>query len=73
VWVESKINKVRKKVKIGEGIAQGVVWIPLEQNPLRDREDVAGTQVNYLIDNRNNDPVCGAARFNEMLVKIYPA
>ncbi len=73
VWVESKINKVKKKVKIGEGIAQGVVWIPLEQNPLRDREDVAGTQVNYLIDDRNNDPVCGAARFNEMLVKIYKA
>jgi anaerobic selenocysteine-containing dehydrogenase len=73
VWVESKINKVKKKVKIGEGIAQGVMWIPLEQNPLRDREDVGGTPVNYLIDDRNNDPVCGAARFNEMLVKVYPA
>ena len=49
------------------------MWIPLEKNPLRDKEDVAGTQVTYLIDDRHNDPVCGAARFNEMLVKIYPA
>ena len=73
VWVESKINKIKKKVKIREDIAQGVVWIPLEKNPLRDKEDVTGRQVNYLIHDRNNDPVCGAARFNEMLVKIYQA
>ena len=33
-------------------MAQGVVWIPLEQNPLRDKENVAVTQVNYLIDDR---------------------
>jgi hypothetical protein len=47
--------------------------MPWDKNPLRDKEVVAGTQVNYLIDGRNNDPVCGAPRFNEMLVKVYPA
>ena len=73
VWVESKINKIKKKVKIRADIAQGVVWMPWDKNPLRDKEVVVGTQVNYLIDGRNNDPVCGAARFNEMLVKVYPA
>ena len=73
MWVESKINKIKKKVKIREDIAQGVVWIACEKNPLRDKEDVTEKQVNYLIDDRNNDPVCGAARFNEMLVKIYKA
>jgi anaerobic selenocysteine-containing dehydrogenase len=73
VWVESKINKIKKKVKIRADITRGVVWMPWDKNPLRDKEVVAGTQVNYLIDGRNNDPVCGAPRFNEMLVKVYPA
>jgi anaerobic selenocysteine-containing dehydrogenase len=73
VWVESKVNKIKRKLKISENIAPGVVWIPLEKNPLRDKETVEETPVNYLVDARNNDPVCGAARFNEMLVKIYPA
>jgi anaerobic selenocysteine-containing dehydrogenase len=73
VWVESKVNKIKRKLKISDDIAQGVVWIPLGKNPLRDKETVNGTPVNYLVDARNNDPVCGAARFNEMLVKIYPA
>jgi len=73
VWVESKVNKIKRKLKISEDIAPGVVWIPLEKNPLRDKEAVEGTAVNYLVDARNNDPVCGAARFNEMLVKVYPA
>ena len=73
VWVESKINKIKKQVRIREDIAQGVVWMPLAKNPLRDKEGIPGTPVNYLIDARNNDPVCGAAPFNEMLVKVYPA
>ena len=73
VWVESKVNKIKRKLKVSEDIAPGVVWIPLEKNPLRDEGAVEGTPVNYLVDARNNDPVCGAARFNEMLVKIYPA
>ena len=73
VWVESKVNKIRRTLKVSEDIAPGVVWMPLEKNPLRDKEAVEGTPVNYLVDARNNDPVCGAARFNEMLVKVYPA
>lgn len=71
VWVESKINKIKSNVKISTGIAQGVVGMYLETTPFGSGEGVARSEVNDLIDDRNNDPVCGAPRFNEMLVKVY--
>ena len=71
VWVESKINKVRRKVKISEEIAQGVVWTAKPIFSLRPEEEGRVARVNYLIDDQHNDPITGTPRFNEMLVKVY--
>ncbi|MEE9504149.1 MAG: molybdopterin-dependent oxidoreductase, partial [Thermodesulfobacteriota bacterium] len=73
VWVESKINKVRRKVKISEEIAQGVVWISKPMFSITPEGADSVARINYLIDDQHNDPITGTPRFNEMLVRIYGA
>jgi anaerobic selenocysteine-containing dehydrogenase len=71
VWVESKINKVRRKVKISEEIAQGVVWISKPMFSITPEGADSVARINYLIDDQHNDPITGTPRFNEMLVRVY--
>jgi len=73
VWIESKINKVKRKVVISEDIAQGVVSVVQSLSALIPGSTGKVQSINRLIDDQNNDPIAGAPRFNEMLVKIYPA
>ena len=72
VWIESKINKVKRKIKISQEVSQGVVWIAKPMSTIIS-EGSKGLEVNNLIDDQNNDPITGTPRFNEMLVKVDPA
>jgi anaerobic selenocysteine-containing dehydrogenase len=71
VWVESKINKVRRKVKISKEIAQGVVWVSRPMVSITPEGADSVARINYLIDDQHNDPITGTPRFNEMLVRVY--
>jgi anaerobic selenocysteine-containing dehydrogenase len=73
VWVESKINKIKRKAVISEDIAQGMVWTAKLLSALIPASTGKVNSVNHLIDDQHNDPIAGAPRFNEMLVKVYPA
>jgi anaerobic selenocysteine-containing dehydrogenase len=73
VWIESKVNKVKRKAVISEDIAQGVVFAVQSLSALIPASEGKANRINRLIDDQNNDPIAGAPRFNEMLVKVYPA
>jgi anaerobic selenocysteine-containing dehydrogenase len=73
VWIESKVNKVKRKAVISEDLARGVVFAVQSLSALIPASEGKVNSINRLIDDQNNDPIAGAPRFNEMLVKVYPA
>ena len=73
VWIESKVNKVKRKVVISEDIAPGVVFVLQSLSAPIPGSTGKVHSINRLIDDQNNDPIAGAPRFNGMLVKVYRA
>jgi anaerobic selenocysteine-containing dehydrogenase len=67
------VNKIKRKVKISEEIAQGVVWISKPMFSITPEGADSVARINYLIDDQHNDPITGTPRFNEMLVRVYGA
>lgn len=70
IVVESKVGRKRFLVSISEKMKPGVVWVSLGRRMGRPKS-LGIDSVNLVIDDAFNDPLSGASRSNEMLVRIF--
>ena len=76
VWIESPKGKVRQVADLYHGIAPGQVnanhtwWYPELKGPKKGYDLSC---INCLVDEYDQDPLCGAAAIRAYLVKIYKA
>ncbi|MBQ3386630.1 MAG: molybdopterin dinucleotide-binding protein, partial [Eggerthellaceae bacterium] len=76
VWIESPKGKVRQVADLYYGIAPGQVnanhtwWYPELSAPKKGYDL---SNINCLVDEHDQDPLCGAAAIRAYLVKIYKA
>jgi thiosulfate reductase/polysulfide reductase chain A len=71
IVVESKIGRIRLLASISEKIKPGVIRVLAYSLKMRSPRSQGLGSVNVLIDDAFNDPISGASRSNEMLVRVY--
>ena len=76
VWIESPKGKIRQVADLYYGVKRGLVnanhtwWYPELSAP---KKGFDLSNVNCLVDEHDQDPLCGAAAIRAYLVKIYKA